>query len=63
MRQIWIVLSILMLAIAQSACAPEVGTKKWCESMDDKSGGDWSGNEAKAYAKHCVFENYIDEKD
>lgn len=52
-----------MLAIAQSACRPEVGTKKWCDSMEDKPAGDWTGNEAKAYAKHCVLENYVDDKD
>ena len=45
------------------ACAPEVGTEKWCEKMDDTPNGDWSVNEAKAYAKHCVMGNYVDEDD
>ncbi len=56
---IGIVLSIALLA----ACAPEVGTKKWCEQLDEKPNGDWTVNEAKAYAKHCVFENYVDKED
>ena len=54
-----IVLSLVLLA----ACAPEVGTKKWCEQLDEKPNGDWTVNEAKAYAKHCVFENYVDKED
>ena len=45
------------------ACAPEVGTEKWCEKMDDTPNGDWSVNEAKAYAKHCVMGNYVDKED
>lgn len=45
------------------ACAPEVGTKKWCEKMDDTPNGDWSVNDAKAYAKHCVMGKYTDEDD
>jgi hypothetical protein len=45
------------------ACAPEVGTEKWCEKMDDTPNGDWSVNEAKDYAKHCVMGNYTDKED
>ena len=54
-----IVLSLVLLA----ACAPEVGTQKWCEQLDEKPNGEWTVNEAKAYAKHCVFENYVDKED
>ena len=45
------------------AGAPEVGTEKWCEKMDDTPNGDWSVNEAKDYAKHCVMGNYTDKED
>jgi hypothetical protein len=51
------------LVVLLAACAPEVGTEKWCESMEDKPKGDWTGNEAKAYAKHCILGNYVDDTD
>lgn len=38
-----------------TACAPEVGSKGWCEDMKEKPKGDWSANEASDFAKHCVF--------
>jgi len=31
--------------------------------MEDKAKGDWSGNEATTYAKHCVLGNYVDDED
>ena len=51
------VLAIAMVASALvlTGCAPEVGSKKWCEQMAEKPKGDWSANEAKDYTKHCVF--------
>lgn len=36
-------------------CAPEVGSKKWCKAMEAKPKGDWTANEAKDFAKHCLF--------
>lgn len=44
-------LSLLFL----TACSPEVGSKKWCEQLAEKPKGDWTANEAKDYAKHCLF--------
>ncbi len=46
-----IVTCVLML----SACAPEVGSPEWCKSIEEKPKGDLTVNEAKDYAKHCVF--------
>lgn len=45
------------------ACAPEVGTEKWCDNMDGTPQGDWSVNDAKAYARHCIMGNYVDKDD
>lgn len=42
-------------ALMLCACAPEVGSDKWCESIKEKPSGDITMNEAKDYAKHCVF--------
>ena len=38
-----------------AGCSPEVGSKAWCKSMDNKPKGDWTGNEATDYAKNCIF--------
>ena len=49
--------SILILASVAllAGCAPEVGSKAWCEAMDKKPKGDWTAKEAGDYAKSCVF--------
>ncbi len=56
-----VTLLILLFAASLTACAPEVGSVEWCEDMDDKSKGDWSTNEAKEYAKSCVFRQQDDD--
>lgn len=38
-----------------SACQPEVGSDKWCEALEVRDKGEWTLNEAKDFAKHCVF--------
>ena len=38
-----------------AACAPEVGSDKWCQQLKDKPKGDWSMNEATDFAKHCIL--------
>ena len=39
-----------------TGCAPEIGSKEWCEDMKEKPKGDWTVNEATDFAKHCIFE-------
>jgi len=43
------------MAIWLVACAPEVGSERWCENMREKPRGDWSANEALDFARHCVL--------
>jgi Protein of unknown function (DUF3012). len=45
----------LFLIMVCTACSPEVGGPKWCAAMKKKPEGDWTLNEAKDYAKHCLF--------
>jgi len=47
----------LGLIVLLAACAPKVGSPEWCEKMRDKPTGDWTANEAKDYAKHCLFDS------
>lgn len=48
---------LLVVAFAHlvAACAPEIGSPEWCKSVEEKPKGDLTMNEAKDYAKHCVF--------
>jgi len=45
----------LVAALCVCSCAPKVGSPEWCEKMETKDKGDWTLNDAKDYAKHCVF--------
>lgn len=38
-----------------SACSPKVGSPEWCKAIKEKASGDVTMNEAKDYAKNCVF--------
>jgi len=51
----------LVVTALLAGCAPEVGSEKWCEMMDKKDKGDWSANEAKEYAKSCIFRKTDDD--
>jgi hypothetical protein len=46
---------VLVAVLALGGCAPEVGSKAWCEAMNDKPKGDWTANEATDFAKQCLF--------
>lgn len=50
-----ICLSILASVFMLNGCAPEVGSKKWCENMEKKPKGEWTANDATEYAKSCIF--------
>ena len=45
----------LTLLLSLSACAPEVGSDKWCANMKAMPKGDWTTNEAVDFAKHCIL--------
>ena len=45
----------IIIGISLTACSPEIGSEKWCSILEDKPKGDWTMNETKDYAKHCIF--------
>jgi hypothetical protein len=51
-----IVGAICAALLLLGACAPEVGSERWCNVMRDKPRGDWTANEAIEFARHCLFE-------
>jgi len=61
MRAILFAIFVIVLAGIQSGCAPEVGSDEWCKDMIDKPKGDWTANEAQAFAENCIFKSYDDQ--
>ena len=55
MRNVRRAMLLVGMAIWLVACAPEVGSERWCENMREKPRGDWSANEALDFARHCVL--------
>ncbi|WP_439134913.1 DUF3012 domain-containing protein [Pseudomaricurvus sp.] len=48
-------LCLAAMSLTLMGCAPEVGSEAWCEDMKEKPKGDWSTNDASAYAENCIF--------
>lgn len=38
-----------------TACAPKVGSEKWCQQIEAKAKDEITLAEAKDYAKHCIL--------
>ena len=55
MNKLLLLLTFSLSLIFLSACAPEVGSEKWCAQMKEKKKGDWTANEAADFTKHCLF--------
>lgn len=55
MRSVWRSGLLAGLAAWLTACAPEVGSERWCEQMREKARGDWTANEALEFARSCVL--------
>ena len=63
MNRLLMGLVALGLAALVSGCEPEVGSDKWCEKMVDTPKSDWSANDVKAFAQHCIFKEYEDDEE
>lgn len=46
---------VLIPLFALQGCSPEIGSEEWCTDMKEKPKGDWTGNEVKDFAKHCIL--------
>ena len=63
MNKVWKMTTLVVAAAVLVACEPEVGSDKWCEKMVETPKGDWSTNDAEAFAEHCIFKTYEDKDD
>ncbi|MGH1372908.1 MAG: DUF3012 domain-containing protein [Cellvibrionaceae bacterium] len=48
-------MSLMTSVLLLTACAPKVGSDDWCAALKEKPKGEWTANEAKDFAKHCLF--------
>jgi hypothetical protein len=48
-------ISVFVVALSLSGCAPEIGSEEWCADMKEKPKADWTATEAKDFTKHCIF--------
>jgi len=55
MRVVLTSVFIVIMSISLFACSPKVGSKEWCAAMKKKDKGEWTTNEVKDFAKHCLF--------
>lgn len=55
MKSIYIYTFTLLAFLFGNGCAPEVGSEAWCKKIAEKPKGEWTGNEAAEYTKHCLF--------
>jgi DUF3012 family protein len=46
---------VLLFTLTLGACSAEVGSDDWCSSMNEKAKGEWTANDSKSYAQHCLF--------
>jgi hypothetical protein len=50
-----IAISVASFTLLLAACSPEVGSAEWCEDMKGKDKGQWTAEEATAFAKSCLL--------
>jgi len=55
MRRAIFLTILAAFALASSGCSPEVGSERWCAQMKEKPKGEWTVNEAKQFARHCIL--------
>jgi len=48
-------LGLSLIAMFILGCTAEVGSDQWCAEYKEKPKGDWTANEAKDFAQHCIF--------
>jgi hypothetical protein len=63
LKRLFMSLSVLGTVGLLAGCEPEVGSDRWCEKMADTPKSDWSVNDAKAFAQHCIFKEYGDDEE
>ncbi|WP_211275941.1 DUF3012 domain-containing protein [Thalassospira mesophila] len=54
MRKTIIVLTATMVTMTLVACAPEIGSRDWCNNLEHTPKSDWTANQTSDFAKNCM---------
>jgi len=50
-KRISVISAVALFAVA---CAPAVGSKEWCDDLEELPKSEWTENEALNYVKFCL---------
>lgn len=53
MKKFLMIISIMLV----SACSAEPGSDKWCAAKKEQPKSEWTGSDAKTFAKSCLLES------
>lgn len=45
---------LIMATLFVASCAPEEGSVRWCQVMDERPKAEWSLDDGVTYAKYCL---------
>ena len=48
---------MVSLTVALAACTAEPGSERWCEQKKEQPKSEWSMDDAKTFAAHCLIED------
>ncbi len=48
---------IVTTALLLTACSADPGSEAWCTAKKEQPKSEWSADDAKTYARHCVLES------
>jgi len=53
-----VAMSVIAIGSAMlMGCTDKPGSAGWCQQMSAKTKSEWTGEDAKTFASHCVFES------
>ena len=58
MKKLLIAIFALCITLSFSGCSAEPGTESWCNSMKEKTKGDWTATETGTFTKYCLLGKY-----
>jgi hypothetical protein len=53
-HKVMIALAAMMVTMTLVACAPEIGSRDWCNTMEHTPKSDWTANQTSDFAKSCM---------
>lgn len=55
MKNVLKIFGVFIALSFMAACSPKIGSREWCEEMDEKPKAEWTVNEGRAYGGNCII--------